>query len=214
MAIPVGALKTVATGTLASGEVFAHSQWFDGSSSIGSAASRASAETDINNLFANDFLTAGTLNLFANSVQWRQMLFYWYNGGSAAAFTGQTVFTGKVGTQAGATLPQQVALAVTQRTDRAGRSYRGRSYLPSLAATYAGTSGLLSSALAQNLATAYALWLSDCLGRSPSIIPAVMSAKQSVLTPITVVDVDTRFDVQRSRANKVTGAQQMSARVS
>lgn len=213
MAIPVGALKAVAYGQLAAGERFSHSQWFDGSAAIGSTASRLAAETDINDLFANDFLTSATLNLFCNSTVWQGMDFYWYNGGSAAAYQGKTVFTGKAGVQTGATLPQQVALAVTTRTARVGRSYRGRTYLPPLAATYASTTGLLSTTLAQNLANAYALYLTDLIARTPSIPAIVMSKTQSAMTPVNRLDVDTRFDVQRSRADKVTGATQMAAAV-
>lgn len=66
-------------------------------------------------------------------------------------YTGNAAPT--AGTDAGNLLPPQVAFCITLRTDLAGKSYRGRSYLPGFTvahttATGAATAGLQTNAIA------------------------------------------------------------------
>ena len=97
-----------------------------------------------------------------------------------------------------------MAIVATLLTGRAGRSYRGRVYIPGTGATDA--SGNFTSALATGLATSVANFLSKAATRSLNggvFIPSVTSATRLENTPITRVRVDNVNDTQRRRRDKV-----------
>ncbi len=111
-----------------------------------------------------------------------------------------TPFPGEVATPA---LPNNVALCITLFTDLAGRSYRGRSYMPGL-----GESQVVLSSIDVSQAAGYAtkyVELVDAL--STAGFELVVTSYQhnnvpratAVSTPITAVGVNTVLDSQRRR---------------
>lgn len=99
----------------------------------------------------------------------------------------------------------QVALVCTLLTGIAGRSYRGRVYLPAAQGTDAN--GRINASSATNTATNYANFLSAIalVGGTigDTVFPAVLSATQNDTTPITAVRCDNVLDTQRRRRDKV-----------
>lgn len=124
---------------------------------------------------------------------------------------------GGAGTSNSPQYPLQVSLVHTFTTDvTRGRGSSGRIFAPAPANTTLGAGGTFSVATAQEIATSTASLLSDLqtLGvNGPRFRPAVMSSLvakgqtgDGAFNIITGVRVDTRLDIQRSRANSVSGA--------
>lgn len=109
------------------------------------------------------------------------------------------------GTAGGDPLPPQIALCITLRTAQAGRSFRGRSYIPGFAESVNNVSGQITSAVAgvdfiaaiQSALVAQSLNL-GVLSR-PREAPLTPSA--GFITPVTsIVARDSVWDTQRRRA--------------
>jgi hypothetical protein len=100
-------------------------------------------------------------------------------------------------------LPNNVAVCVTLFTDLAGRSYRGRSYMPGIPESYVTLSGI-SSMLAGDYAGVF-IDLVDTLSTAgyelvvTSFQTGLAPRVAAVSTPITSVGVNTTVDSQRRR---------------
>lgn len=113
--------------------------------------------------------------------------------------------------------PPYVALVATTLTGRAGRSFRGRMYLPVTALGVSGTTGQQSgnpSGFATNLAS----WLSNHAAWTywtgvTGAAPVVMTQTGATPENITAVRVDTKFDSQRGREDKLVPTATSSAAV-
>ena len=106
-----------------------------------------------------------------------------------------------VGSASGS-LPTQTALVVSLGTGLAGRSNRGRVYLPMVGYTLAGH--YVASGDVDGLATKFTNFLAalnDIAGTGYGFGSCV--AGKSAATPITGVRIDNRPDIQRRRADKV-----------
>nr|CRY97218.1 hypothetical protein [uncultured prokaryote] len=106
--------------------------------------------------------------------------------------------------------PLQQALVVTTETDRSGSSYRGRFYLP--ATGIVPTNGHLLSATALGQVATGGLQtivnFMDALRASPAgdgSRAVVYSPTKGLVTPITSMSIDNKFDVQRRRAMSQVG---------
>lgn len=104
-------------------------------------------------------------------------------------------------------MPPQCAVVASLRTGLPGRSFRGRSYLPAMAAALGGNAQL-SFAQANSIATGYAALISamNAYTTTGGYGDAVV-AGQAGNAPITSVVVDTEIDIQRRRADKILPAQ-------
>jgi hypothetical protein len=103
--------------------------------------------------------------------------------------------------------PLQIALVATLRTGSVGRRYRGRMYFPLNAGDLPGhqASQVLIDGLADNVADWFnAINISD----SAQMEVVVMSEVGSMTNEVTQIDVDSRCDVQRRRANQETELRQ------
>lgn len=102
------------------------------------------------------------------------------------------------------TAPPQIAVCATLLTGLAGRTQRGRSYVPYSEGTDAN--GLISSATCQALALATATFLGTFQTISfagQALYPGLYSARRPGATPITAVRVDNVLDTQRRRRDKI-----------
>lgn len=110
-----------------------------------------------------------------------------------------------VGTGTGDLLPLQVANCVTLRTAFAGRSFRGRCYLPGYGEPNNGAAGtILSAATGVSFITAIkaALVTSSLdLGVLSRPAPSALPPRAGFITPVTsIVSRDAVWDTQRRRA--------------
>src|SRR4051812_22012377 len=97
-------------------------------------------------------------------------------------------------------LPTSVACAVTLRSARAGRSYRGRVFMGGFsAAVVNGFTGRLTTDARDGLLQAVQMFLRGM--RTAGYVPVVLSPTKSAATPITALDIGDVFDTQRSRRN-------------
>lgn len=128
-------------------------------------------------------------------------------GGSAVTEQGSTAVshagTGTVGTSA------RDCLVASLETGISGRSFRGRSYLPlTAAAGYSGVTHQVASSVAAAYSGAWAGFLtainSAAMAWASGSAKAVIASKtRSLLTPITVVLVNSLPDTQRRREDKL-----------
>lgn len=126
-----------------------------------------------------------------------------------------SVGTGVQGTAVGDPLPEGVALVVTLRTTKAGRSFRGRSYLGGFSEAENGPTAQASSAL-QTSATAYLQAIQTMLNTN-GLPLGVLSrpAEQTVLTK-TVTHADgttsTKSHSRAARTGQITPVTVISLR--
>lgn len=120
-----------------------------------------------------------------------------------ADFVTDSPITGGVGTGVGAGMPLQVAGCVTLRTALAGRRHRGRLYLP------INNAGVLAShqtdsshvdGITDDLATWFNHMNAGQVSGGGEGGVCVISQVAGVATPVTLLTMDTKLDVQRRRA--------------
>lgn len=196
MAIPPTAVRYTLSGQTVGGEIFATSIWTTGRT--------VTSQSDAN-LLASTMATTfnGIMSLWDvyidASTKWTGVKAYCYpQGGPAAEFIGEAVLN-KTGQSTAAPLPLQCALVVTLGTGNAGRSYRGRCYLPCSSADLQGDTHQFVLSDVQTIANQFAQFLHDVQFNNAGT-PVVLSKARSAATEILTVSVDTRLDIQRRRA--------------
>lgn len=131
---------------------------------------------------------------------------YWYHNG-VVQMSGAATMTPSVGTGTTERLPLYTCRVVTLRTNRAGRSFRGRTYLPWTGNAPAAATGLWTNSsdtplhLADFLAT-FASTVNGYLG-STSSGPVVVSTTHGTAEPIVRLEMDNKPDTQRGREKKI-----------
>lgn len=105
------------------------------------------------------------------------------------------------GVATGNSLPNDVALVVSLRTNLANRRGRGRFYLPSLVATTLTAAGRLDPTAQQNIVDSLANAWNGYTGIGD---PVVYSRTQRTIEDVISFDVGDLFDTQRRRENKVS----------
>jgi len=122
--------------------------------------------------------------------------------------TGGTSFQSPSVTVAGSdlqpALPQNVAMCVTHKTAKRGRSYRGRTYIPGLAEDVVATGDLLLAAKKTAALVAYSSFDLELLAAGFTRVVAsfhTLGAARviGVGTPVTVSSIDQYSDSQRRR---------------
>lgn len=213
MAIPLYAIRSTVTGSLPGGDIFEISQWWDGTN-IGSDPTKfqAFAGVVVGSLTGN-LLTTAVKALYNTGVSFNTLDCYGYPTGGPHAGLHWQVPVGVSGTASTISLPNQIATVVTTLTGRPGRSYRGRCYLPPVTTAAMIGTNQLSTANATLLCNAYAGFLQGVHDSSSGAHPVVSSSRLGAMTPITSVQVDTVFDTQRRRRNKVVAQGKPTAAV-
>lgn len=190
--------KFVISGTMPGSEVFATS--FCVTPAPTAIADLQAAVTDV----ANVFTTAGTPRTVFKAMinimcHWTAVRGYTYAaGGTAAVLSAEAVFD-EVGTGSGV-LPNQVAIVASLRTGLPGRQRRGRMFYPATGLIPDSATGQLTVPGALGIAQA-----TKALFTAANVViggPVIVSRTGAMATPVTQIQVDTRMDIIRARANK------------
>lgn len=195
--------RAVLSGTLASGAEI----WSCGMNFVSETDTPIVLPVDLNVWAANidiqmDTTLAGALgSALSSQGRLTGISTYYYPSavGPAQSVGGFTTSTSGLST---ARNPLQTSVVGSLRTPLSGRSYRGRMYWPMIGTTVE-TTGRISGATAQALATAFVDLLEGVAGASPvfaNLAPAVISATRDEGTLVTSVDVGDVPDTQRRRS--------------
>lgn len=103
------------------------------------------------------------------------------------------------GTGANTPLPYQVAAVVSWRTGVAGKSFRGRSYIAGWNEAGNSATGRIDAAVVTDLKDAAENLVAALQAVDTPLV--IYSRKLDVATPVTSVQVDNRWDIQRRRDN-------------
>lgn len=138
-----------------------------------------------------------------SQTTWTTTTAYYYGaGGNKSTMIGSYTWpTAKVGSLQNG-VPEQCAVVISLRTALAGRSHRGRMYMPATGASLQ-LDGQLISTVVDELAAGWAhafLQLMDGTVHNVGIVSDV----QSTYTPIFSVKVDSKIDTMRSRSKSAS----------
>lgn len=203
MGIPAGVEHVVFGGGLPGGEVWQSGYWCEGN--LPTTAAEATSEAELHLSMIED-TTSGpwylsrTMYAPAITLDWCRVYVY-PTGGPAATFVGDYSAT-VAGTGSAYPLPNQCSLVATLLTGLSGRANRGRMYLPAPSSGQ-GATGQASSGNCSNIANYWAAHFGELNTSTGTGNVVVVSAKGSGATHlVSQVRVDSRYDVQRRRANK------------
>lgn len=197
MARPVDVQRVVVSGSLVGGEAFAWGYWLD---SAAGSQTTCQAEADAIRTLLTDFDLTWLKPMISSDCSYDKVTVYSYETTDpAATYVAESTFASGVGTGAAGSLPLQLAVCASLRTDRPGRRYRGRLFLPINNATL--TDHQLSDTQTDNIATSIAAHFTR-VNANTTIVGAVsvVSVVGGFATPVASVIVDSRLDVQRRRA--------------
>jgi len=192
--------RVILSGTMPKGEIFSTGLSID----TGGGLTQATLQTMTNNfagaLPASTFATFFKANNPNNVIITKVRAEYYAAGSSHAAFSAEAAVLVAGTSSATAVLPNQVAMVATLLTGLAGRSFRGRMYLPVLAPpSTQAVVGDYTNTTVDSAAAAVDGLLDDA--EAAYLGPAVVASPvASALTPITNIRVDSRCDTQRRRA--------------
>ena len=146
------------------------------------------------------------------AVDFSYLSAYFYPAGASTSFSqGQAAVSPVTGTGSGSLLPLRTAVAISKRTDLAGRSHRGRFYLPATAGLTIGADGQFTSANAASMCNAMgtlvqgfnnATWAPGGITTAKAVVSSMNHV--GAPNPITQLRCDTLPDTQRRRTNKDT----------
>lgn len=203
MTTAANSVRAVLSGTLPGNEVFAHSFWFNGTGIVGGDVAEDTLAGIIVSAANSNLGSTAFKALYTTATAWTTARIYFYGTGGVLRRTVESPIS-IVGSAATASMPNQLAVVASLRTALAGRANRGRSYLPgtftnSLAS---GNAAQLSSASTNTIRDAVTSFLNAVKAGAGGAPPVIMSGSQSAMIPVTRVQIDSRMDVQRSRAGK------------
>lgn len=204
MPIPANHVNVNLIGTLPGGESFDTGFWMAGGAptSAANANAYAAAVLALFNTYAN--VTGGPTRLIASDASYDRVKIYSYvAGGTQSDYVGEAVAPPYAGQGAGNPMPLQASLVVTLRTAFAGRSRRGRMYLPATALSL--TAHQRTQADGDALVGVMADFFDAC--NADATLAGTVSVVSRTLTdsqPVIRIDVDSRVDVQRRRAAQQT----------
>lgn len=192
--------RIVISGTAPQGEVWSTGFWITGPGPTSQADAQSKIDTFANAGFAGplDQFRAG----LPTTGNINRIRLYWYVSASpvGATYIADATFAPAAGTGTGS-LPEQTAIVATLRSGAAGRSGKGRMYLPCIARSL--TAHQLDNTQVTNIANNVASLLNaGGLVAGAAGRPCVNAQVLGNPVPVLSVSVDSRTDVQRRRADK------------
>lgn len=206
VAIPAGSTRVVLSGLLPNGEEWSTGFFMTGISPVDPSNLTLMAQHIATVLDDGAMPNAmySTMSHLCNPLtSWTTTTLYNYaTAGNKASTIGAYVWpTPKTGGLSNG-IPEQCAVVVTLRTVLAGRSHRGRMYLPCTGANLQ-VDGQLQSTVVDELAAGWAnAFLQLQVGDIPNVV--IVSNVLSTVTPIYQVKVDSKVDTMRSRAKSAS----------
>lgn len=198
MAVPSGYSRNIIRGHLEGGEIFEWGFWIAEAPSNAAAANTQAAA--IATAYTSSAATGTPPANFLSSTEGidEVRVYSYVTGGTTADFVGSAPLV--VAGSSVSTMPNQVAIVVTLETGFSGRRNRGRYYLPcSRLATL--TLGQIPSATVTAIALNAKTFL-DAVNSAAGQPVSVLSQVAGSAKPVTAVRVDSKFDIQRRRANR------------
>jgi hypothetical protein len=217
MGIPANVMKNTYSGTLPNGEIWQYGLWFQGNLPTSNAAAATAADLEMADEAGTS--TSSIWNVLKSfvppSISLQSVRVDSYNtGGPSVNFSGISTHAAVPGTAASTQLlPNQVALCMSLVSDTAGKSGRGRVYLPVsiVSGIYSSNNGLFVTSGLNSLLSAFKAKFDD--DAAVGQVAVVVSRLHTIAHPITVISADTRPDIQRRRANRMTGITRVSVAV-
>lgn len=202
MAIPPGSTRIVFSGDLPGGEIWSSGFWMTSTGVHDNNTANAQAfiiTATLNSADPSGGMRIAATKLWNAGIRWLKTNAYHYvTGAPTADFVGEYVLpTPRAGT-VNSGMPNQICAVLSLRTGLSGRSHRGRMYLPAGGAALQ-LDGQLVQADATAVANAWALAFTD-INASDAGKVVVVSQRLTAFTVIESVRMDSRLDVQRSRA--------------
>lgn len=204
MPAPAGAVRVVFHGTAPGGEIWETGFWMTGTGVDSQDDANSLAQILVAEFDASD--GSGAMRITMQTIvgaeyHWLSIRTYAYPaGGTVAQFIGENVLTTPRPGLHGTVLPNQCSAVLTLLTGAAGRSARGRMYLPCTALNLQ-TSGQAAPSDIAPVAAAWATAFTDINASTTGKI-VVVSQKLVAARQVTSVRMDTKIDIQRRRANK------------
>jgi hypothetical protein len=115
------------------------------------------------------------------------------------------------GTSSGDSLPQEVCMVLSLRTDTPGKSGRGRMYLPAIKSSQLTPDGLYQSVVIDEILTAWHDAWVTMTGSDQSTTPVVVSRLHHNAHAVTSMNIGNVPDVQRRRRNRLTESRTTTA---
>nr|CRY96137.1 hypothetical protein [uncultured prokaryote] len=199
MPYPAGVIKYVMSGTMPGGEIFStgFQTKVDGTPTL----TQLDAGLGLINAWFATTPATSMLHLQGGLVKYTKLSAYGYAGGSTAdsQSEGPVNFGGSA--LDANFKPNQCTMVATLGTGRPGRSRRGRMYLPLNGCTLADyqVPNTEITIISVGIASLLQSFLDGTASGLPQT-PVVASSTHSYTTDITTVSVDSRYDVQRRRA--------------
>jgi len=135
------------------------------------------------------------------TTDWSLCKTYFYPAGSTiATVSGVKILVSDPGTAGAAAVPPQAAAVMSLHSAFAGRTKRGRCYMPSV--TPLSGVGAFSTSQALRMATQFRLFLSDWNSATVGALSFNACVGTGNLPKVTFVVVDTIVDTQRRRRDK------------
>jgi len=201
MGIPAGYSRTVFSGSLPNGEIWASGFWCNEAPS--SEAATQDQATTFGTELTNAWSHAGAPAVFnvAGMTVDKTTAYSYLDGSGKASFVGEQAMS-LAGASSQAQLPNQCSIVTTLLTGSAGRRARGRMYWPCTAPDMAD--GEMASGDVTLLATWMATLIGSLNGHLGDQAVVVLSQVAGTSKPVSAIKVDSRIDIQRRRANKET----------
>lgn len=199
MTIPSNTVRVAFVGTAPGGEIFNWGFWLN-NTTINSEADANTLASSIRDAWITN-AGADCRGLILNDTAYTQVRVYAYpSGGPTALYVGAATISVGTGTSTLDSLPLQCAMVVSLHTGFAGRTARGRLYLPATGQTL--TAHQYGSSQVTAIANDFAAFFNAVNTLTGVGSVAVVSQKGTGNTrAVTSVVVDSRVDVQRRRAN-------------
>lgn len=201
MPVPNGTGRTVIQGTGPGAEIWQTGFWWAPTvtGSIVTLADFKLATASIQPLVST--MWASIRSKIYTSYGYTGIKSYWYTGGTTATFVAQDSVTSSPGTLASSGSPIDTSCVVSIRTANAGRSFRGRMYLPRHEACTPATGLFVTST--SDYSTAVGTMFNSLAFASPGALVRQVSLKLAEATIPTAVICDSLPDVQRRRENRL-----------
>jgi len=205
MAIPAGVVRIVLSGKLYGGEEWS-SGFYLATATQETSDSASNLASQISQLLGSTGTVASAMGavvttIWSSQTSWTTTRAYAYGGGGPnASAVGEYVLPDPLSGGSNSGVPNQVSCVISLRSAAAGRRARGRMYLPLTGYSFTA-SGQLKVADVNKLGDAWGGSFSDINASGLGTVVIASSAGSSS-TDVTHVIVDSKADIQRSRAKQ------------